>query len=53
MFIGKSRFEYAKKQTKELIESNKLIVKDNHVVFCNNEYDCIKKESIITVIYNS
>ncbi len=53
MYIEKSRFEYAKKQVKELIESNKLIVKDNHVVFNNNAYDCIKKENIVTVIYKS
>ena len=53
MYIKKSRFEYAKKQVKELIESNKLIVKGNHVIFYGNEYDCERKDNIITVIYNS
>lgn len=53
MYIEKSRFEYAKKQIKELIKSNKLIAKDNHVIFYGNEYDCERKDNIIIVIYNS
>ena len=53
MYIEKSRFEYAKKQVKELIESDKLTVKGNHVIFNGNEYDCERKDNIIIVIYNS
>ena len=53
MYIEKSRFEYAKRQIKELIKSDKLIVKGNHVIFNGNEYDCERKDNIITVIYNS
>lgn len=53
MYIKKLCFEHARKQIKGLIESDELIVKDNHVIFHGNEYDCERKDNIVTVVYNS